>query len=203
MAPRSHKTLLLGYEERNQYRLWDTKSETLLRRRDVVFHEAVGATETVEATEDGEGGQDDEDGTPLTCAPTTPANPPSSPIASPAEKSVTESTGNLDDSHETSDHQDGSTYNPADDFDDVEDTVRVETSVNQQQEQQRRIALPERHLTSFNFQPQTRRSSRLANKPIHDYNQIQKHGFARVARTCPDADPTSYNQAINSAEHAE
>ena len=116
MAPRSQKTRLLGYEGRNQYRLWDTETEALLRRRDIVFNEAVGALEAVGAIEDQEEEQDDEDGLPsigtagplnpttstvpaLAVTPPTPANPLSLPAASPAEKPGSESADNPADLH--------------------------------------------------------------------------------------------------------
>lgn len=177
----------------------------------------MGALEAVGTIEDQEKEQNDEDGLPsigtagrlnpttptvpaVAVAPPMPAYPPSLPAASPAEKSGSEPADNLADIHQVSGHQDRLCNNLANDTDKVEDTIHVEPRVTQPQ-QSRHLPIPERHPTS-NSERQTRRSTRLANKPAHDYSRLQERGFARVAR-CQDAEPTTYNHATDSTEHVE
>lgn len=223
MAPRSHKTNLVGYEAKNQYRLYDPDKDTIIRLRDVIFNEAAGANKAPEETGEGEQEDEDVDNDPLPVSlsstvpmpPPTPLTPPTLSLSTPlikgplpvpsAKTSGQPLTPEIQKTTlEASPTLQATGEKTLETLDVAGQETEEASASNDVQEVERLKSQPldstPAHVVDTPTTTSTRKSNRLADKQKIDYKGIEKRGFAKAVLLPPPSEPKTHKQAKESPE---
>lgn len=220
MAPRSHKTNLVGYEAKNQYRLYDPDKDSIIRLRDVVFNEAVGANKAPEEKGEGEkedGGVDD-DPLPVSLPSTIPMPPPTPPTLSlstpsiegplPVPSAKTSGQPLTPEIRMTTPEASPTLQATGEETLEALEVAGQEAEEapanNDVQEVERLKSQPldptPARVVDTPTTTSTRKSNRLADKQKIDYKGIEKRGFAKAVLLLPPSEPKTHRQAKESPE---